>query len=322
MEGLSMFREVFATEPPEPLAKTAIDGAFHVAALNAHKTIDPVILAMWTATDPLFTTFSTDKIAFEKGEEDLKIKNAAFVVLEGSLNGVFSVYQETIVGIYPTTTVRYKELYWESISEMFRGGIATKFENISRFLSIIGTDVALATIKTNLLGVQLNLNTKMAEKFALKAQVEALDLVVRASQKLFCQEEDGNAGGLKQFYKTTPYVCNQYFKVTDIKYYKPTAIAEAKKAALLHDFAPNTITIVPNVLLWSNCKPNIKNLSMEAVKISSTNAVGSQGKGIFDLAPGKSYRKDIKFIGAVGNTLLVVDTTGCTENVKLKVEVK
>lgn len=322
MEGLPIFREVFATEPPEPLAKTSTDGAFHVAALNANKGIDPVILAMWTATDPLFTTFSNDKIAFEKGEEDLKIKNAAFDVLESSLPGVFSVYQESIVGIYPTSTVKYKELFWESISDMFKGGIATKFENINRFLSVIGSDAALATIKTNLLAVQLNLNTKMAEKFALKSQVEALDLVVRASQKLFCQEEDANAGGLKQFYKTTPYVCNQYYNVTDIKRYKPTAIAEAKKAALLHEFAPNTITIVPNVLLWSSCVPNIKNLSMETVKISSTNAVGSQGKGIYDLAPGKSYRRNIKYIGAVGNTLLVVDTTGCTDIVKLKIEIK
>ena len=322
MEGLPIFNEIFATIPPAPLETTATDGAFHVEALNANKLVDPKILAMWTATHPLYDTFMVDKTKFDKGEGDLKLMNAAFDVLEKGLNSVFTGYQQTIVGIYKPETDKYKELFFMNISDMFRGGISVKLGNVRRFLLACGSDVKLAAIKADLILKQSEITTKQSDKTLLKAQVEAMGVTVRASQKIFCQEEEGNAGTLRELNKTNTYLCNQYFLVTDIKHYKPTAIAIAKKEALIHEFAKNTITIVENVLLSPSCKPNIKSLSMEGVKLGSAYNQDSALAANYPLEAGKTFKKNIKYIGAVGNTLLVVDTTGNTASVKLRIEIK
>jgi len=322
MQGLPIFRELFDTDPPEPLEKTATDGGFHVDALEANKAVDPVILGMATITSPLYSTFITGKTAFDKSEGDLKLMNASFDVLEKGLNGVFTGYQRTIVGIYSPETDRYKELFWESITDMFKVGIATKMSNVSRFLLALGDDVKLAAIKSDLLIKQEEIITKQASRKTLKSQVDALEIVARAAQKKFCVEEQGNAGTLMNFYKDTPYLCNQYYNVTDIKHYQPTEGAKAKKESHLHSFMPNTITIVTDILLSPSCKPHIKNLSLETVKIGTTYAQNVKPAQKNSLDPGKTFKKKIVNIGDPSNTLLVVDTTGNKESVTLEIIVK
>jgi len=322
MRGLPIFNELFDKTDPDPLEKTAVDGGFHVDALDANKDVDAVIMGMSTATAPLYSTFMTDKVAFDKGEGDIKLLNASFDVLENSLKGIFLGYQKTIVGIYLPETDRYKELFWESVTDMFKVGIATKMSNVSRFLLALGSDVKLATIKTSLLLKQSEILTKQASRKTLKSQVDALELTARASQKIFCQEEQGNAGLLMNFYKKTPYLCNQYYNVTDIKHYKATEAAIAKKEAHIHEFAPNTITIVSDILLSPSCKTHIKNLSMETVKIGTTYAQNVKPAQKNSLDPGKTFKKKIVNIGDPSNTLLVVDTTGNKESVTLEIIVK
>ncbi len=322
MQGLPIFNELFDKTDPDPLEKTATDGGFHVDALKANKDVDVVIMGMYTATNPLFSTFMTDKIAYEKGEGDIKLLNASFDMLEKGLNAVFSGYQKTIVGIYPPETDKFKELFWVSITDMFNVGISTKMGNVSRFLLALDGDVALAAIKTNLLLKQSEILTKQGSRNTLRFKVDALELVTRASQKIFCQEEQGNAGKLMSFYKTTPYLCNQYYNVTDIKHYQPTEAAIAKKEAHIHEFAPNTITIASDIMLSPSCKTHIKNLSMETVKIGTTYAMDVKPRQKHSLDPGKTFKKKIKFIGEESNTLLVIDTTGNTVNVKLEIIVK
>jgi len=319
MRGLPIFNELFDKTDPDPLEKTAVDGGFHVDALEANKDVDAVILGMSTATAPLYSTFMTDKVAFDKGEGDIKLLNASFDVLENSLKGIFLGYQKTIVGIYLPDTDRYKELFWINVTDMFKVGIATKMSNVSRFLLAVGNDVKLATIKTSLLLKQSEILTKQATRTSLRFKVDALELVARASQKIFCQEEQGNAGTLMNFYKKTPYLCNQYFNVTDIKHYKATEGAKAKKAAHLHEFLQNTITIVSDILLSPSCKTHIKNISMETVKIGTTYAPDVKPRQKHSLDPGKTFKKKIKFIGEESNTLLVVDTTGNTGSVTLEI---
>ena len=322
MDGLKVFREIFYTDPPEPLEKTAVDGGFHVGVLEAKKTEDPVILEMATITSPLYSTFMTGKTAFEKGEGDMKLLNASFEVLEKSLNGIFLGYQKTIVGIYSPETDRYKELIWVNVTDMFTGGISIKMGNVSRFLLALDGDVALAAIKTNLLLKQSEILTKQGSRNTLRFKVDALELVARASQKIFCQEEQGNAGTLMNFYKKTPYLCNQYYNVTDIKHYQPTEAAIAKKEAHIHEFAPNTITIASDIMLSPSCTTHIKNIGLETVKIGTTYAPDVKPRQKHSLDPGKTFKKKIKFIGEESNTLLVIDTTGNTVNVKLEIIVK
>ena len=319
MQGLPIFRELFDTNPPEPLEKTSTDGAFHVDALKANKDVDPIILGMATTTTPLFSAFMAGKIAFDKGEGDLRKLNASFDVLEKGLNGIFLGYQRTIVGIYAPETDRYKELFWVAVTDMFTGGIAAKMENVSRFQLALDGDVSLAAIETDLLLKQSDIITKQASRKTLKSKVDALELTARAAQKKFCVEEQGNAGLLMNFYKDTPYLCNQYYNVTDIKHYKPTEGAIAKKESHLHSFMPNTITIVSDILLSPSCKTHIKNLSMETVKIGTTFAQDVKPAQKNSLDPGKTFKKKIVNIGDPSNTLLVIDTTGNTGSVTLEI---
>ncbi len=322
MEGLTVFNEIFDKDPADPLDKTENDGGFHLNELFAHKGDDPVILKMYTDTKPKFDTFIVDKTLYDKNFGDLKLMNADFDAFEDGLNDIFHGYQRTIAVPYPPGTPTYLALFWENVTDMFKGGISKKIANINRFLLVLEDHADLVLIKTNLTTVKGTLNTKMQNKVILDAVVEDNLKTARASQKIFCIEEQGNAGGLMQFYKATPYVCNQYYNVTDIKNYQPTEGALAKKAALIHEFAPNTITVVPGVMLTPSCKPDIKNIGVEGVKLGSTYAVGVKGPALLALPPGKYYRKNIKFIGAVNNSYLVVDTMGNTVAVKLKIEIK
>ena len=115
---------------------------------------------------------------------------------------------------------------------------------------------------------------------------------------------------------------NQYYNVTDIKHYQPTEGAKAKKESHLHSFMPNTITIVTDILLSPSCKPHIKNLSLETVKIGTTYAQNVKPAQKNSLDPGKTFKKKIVNIGDPSNTLLVVDTTGNKESVTLEIIVK
>ena len=322
MEGLTVFNEIFDKDPPDPLNKTANDGAFHVAKLKANITVSSVISDMYDETDPKFTTFMTNKTAFQKKAKDLMICNGEFDALENGLKPLFIGYQQKIIGTYAPGTSAYKALYWITISEMFKSGIESKIGNVDQFLLVLEDYPSLVLIKTDLIAKKGLLLAKMDAKVLLDSQANALEVIARASQKIFCIQEQGNAGGLMQFYRETPYLCNQYYNVTDIKQYKETEGAKAKKDALIHEFAPNTITIATGVLLTPSCVPNIKNIGVEGVKLGSTYALGVKGPALFALPPGKYFRKNIKFIGAVNNSYLVVDTTGNTVPVKLRIEIK
>ncbi len=322
MEGLTVFNEIFDKDPPEPMDKTERDGRFHVNALNANKGVDPVILKMHTDTNPKFETFITDKTLYDKNAGDFKIMNSEFDTLVDGLNDIFRGYQRKIVILFPPETSAYKALFWESITDMFEGGIAKKIANVNRFILTLDDYPSILLIKADLILEKAKIITKQQDKADLDSLTTQSLTTARASQKIFCIEEQGNTGGLMQFYKETPFVCNQYFEVTDIKHYQETELAKAKKAALIHEFEPNTITIVPGVVLTPSCKPNIKCLSVEGAKLGSTFEYGSEGKAIYYLASGKTFKKNIKIIGAINNPYLVVDTTGNTGIVKLRIEIK
>lgn len=322
MDGLPIFNELFDKNPPEPLDKTATDGGFHVNSLNAKQGDDPTISEMYVLTQPKFDTFITDKTKYEKTAGDLMELNAAFDETENGLNTIFQGYQRKIAVLHGPDTDAYKALFWISITDMFKVGIEKKKANMNRFALVLEDYPDLATIKTDLGVVQADISTKQLAKATLESTVAANLLTARASQKIFCIEEQGNAGGLMKLFKATPYQCNQFYEVTDIKHYKPTETALAKKESHMHEFLPNTITVVSDILLSPSCTPSIKNLSLETVKIGTTFDATVKPAQKNTLASGKTFKKKINFIGDASNTLLVIDTMGCTNKVTMEIVVK
>ena len=317
-----MFNESFDTNPPQPMEQTYNDGLFHVNMLKAKKGDSPIILEMYTCTNPKFDTFSTAYTLYEVNTHNLKIMNTDFDELVKSIKAKFLNDQIKIVNFYPPGSAGYKALYKNNISDMFNVGIATKLNNIDLFIVILNDFPELLILIPDLIALKKTITDAQEVKNKLETDVFKLEKDARAKQKIFCIQERGNAGGLLQFYKETPYLCNEFFKVTNIKHYKETEKAKAKKEDSIHVFWPNTITIVSGILLTPSCKPYIKNISLETVKIGSTYSISVKPRVNHDLEPGKTFKKNIKFIGAFNNSFLIVDTMGLKEVVKLKIIIK
>ena len=322
MQGLPMFNESFDTNPPQPMDKTIKDGSFHVNVLNAKKDDSPVIMQMYLDTNPKFQYFSTAFTLYEAKANGLKIMNEGFNVRVKTIKAKFLNDRRKIIGKYPPGSDGYNTLYRENISDMFNVGIASKLSNIDLFILILNDFPDLSSLIPGLIALKKTITDAQEVKKKLETLVAKLEKDARAKQKIFCIEERGNSGGLLQLYKNTPYLCNEFFLVTDIKHYAETEGAKAKKDMHLHEFSPNTITIVTGVLLTSSCKTYIKNLSLETVRIGSTFSYEAKSQVRYQLEAGKTFKGKINKFGAFDNTLLVVDTTGLKEIVKLKIIIK
>ena len=322
MQGLPLFNESFDTNPPQPMDKTIKDGSFHVNMLNAKKDDSPVIKQMYLDTYPKFECFSKAFTLLEAKDNSLKLTNESFNVLVKTIKAKFLTDQRKIVSFYPPESAGYKTLYKENISEMFNVGIASKLSNIDLLIIKLNDFSDLLTFIPELIALKKTITDAQIIKKKLETLVAKLEKDARAQQKIFCIEERGNAGGLLQLFKETPFLCNAFFLVKDIKHYKETEGAKTKKDMSLHEFWPNTITIATGVSLSPNSKNYIKNLSLETVKIGSTFSYEAKSKQNLKLESGKIFKGKTTKLGAINNSMLIVDTMGLKDVVKLKIIIK
>lgn len=186
-------------------------GTFHDNALQAAKT-DTGIATMYSSFHPIFLSFKTNYISWvtQGGTQQGETLNLVHL-LEALSSEKIKRWDISIQVVYDSASVKYKKLLPNKRSPFQKGTQLERIHAIQALSKAIGTDTALAALKTDidafLVLIDSAYNTQKGSINSTKSASSNLEISCTA----LCNAMYANLGALIQKYSTTPFKIELFF---------------------------------------------------------------------------------------------------------------
>lgn len=230
----------------------------HDSALSAAKG-NPFFLAMYNLFHPIHLAYKTayDLWVSQGGKQQGKTLNIKQLLVKLA-NSKIKDWDIKIQSIYATNTPEYKELLPNHRKPFQRGKQVKRIQAVQALINSIGTNEALATLKTDIVSFYNLLDTAYNTQKESKSTTTNMSSGVESARIAMCVAQYANLGALIQKYAETPEEIEQYFDMKAIRRPKQLSFTGQLKANEVYTIVKHTFGEEDEVLLSNNGNTSLK----------------------------------------------------------------
>jgi hypothetical protein len=190
---------------------------YHDNALSANKA-DTFILEMYNKYHPIHLNYVNcyNLYITQHGSKEGETLNV--YQLLRILSGVKAPKWDVgVQAVYPTSTPAYKKLFPNRRGPFQKGSNAERLEAVRALSTAIGTDTALATVKTDVDAFCTLLDNAIKAQQESKTSVKDLTLDLDTALEQMCNAQYSDLGGLIQKYPANTETIAQYFDMNILR---------------------------------------------------------------------------------------------------------
>ncbi len=267
---------------------------FHDTALNTLSSTMPLLLPLYTRYHPLHLAFVNGYSIWESvggGKQGDRVNMEDLLVVAKS--NLVNIWMPAILVLYPKHSARFKAIFPKGLSSFNRKGIDTRIGAYNTLAMNIGSDAALATIKTAVVSTYDGLLAARSTQTGAKTNTSNTSGTLDTLRVAAMEMQYRNLGNIMDnFFEERETVCPLVFDLVTLRVNPQTVFTgnlkpSITKAALANTFvATDTMSVKvsqPCKLYLSNTIGGINSTAI-SVPANIKTVVDVLGFGVTDYA--------------------------------------
>jgi len=236
---------IYETNPFLNASETSYPNAlklstFHDSALATHQT-DPFILGLYNGFHPLHMSLKDAydgwiaKGGIQQGE-GLNLNQLLYMLSHTKIQA----WDVKIQSVYPQNTPEYKKLMPGRRGPFQAGTQDQRIHAVKALPVAIGSDTALATLKTEIIGFIILLDDAFNNQKQSLSSTKKEGITLETARVAMCINQYANLGALMQKYAATPSSIETYFDLKILRHMQQVFFTGQLRAGELYTIVKHT----------------------------------------------------------------------------------